>query len=254
MAPGSNVFCRFGVRDRGALWPFEGKFGCSSEMLIELMVLASNEGLVPKGVSFHVGSQQSDSSRWTAAIAEAAKIFDVLLMENIDVKVLNIGGGFPIKYKSEVIGVRELSEEISAQLDCFFGSNKPQVFIEPGRFIAGSAGLIRSEVILVAEKEPDAHERWVYVDIGRFGGLAETFNEAIIYPIRTSKSKAELGPVILAGPTCDGADILYKKNPVDLPINLRDGDYLDFLSAGAYTSSYVTAKFNGLPTITEYYI
>ena len=254
MAPGSNVFCRFGVRDRGALWPFEGKFGCSSEMLIELMVLASNEGLVPKGVSFHVGSQQSDSSRWTAAIAEAAKIFDVLLMENIDVKVLNIGGGFPIKYKSEVIGVRELSEEISAQLDCCFGSNKPQVIIEPGRFIAGSAGLIRSEVILVAEKEPNAHERWVYVDIGRFGGLAETFNEAIIYPIRASKIKAELGPVILAGPTCDGADILYKKNPVDLPVNLRDGDYLDFLSAGAYTSSYVTAKFNGLPAITEYYI
>ena len=254
MAPGSNVFCRFGVRDRGALWPFEGKFGCSSEMLIELMVLASNEGLVPKGVSFHVGSQLSDSWRWTASIAEAAMIFEVLLMENIDVKVLNIGGGFPIKYKTEVIGVRELSEEITAQLDCCFGSNKPQVFIEPGRFIAGSAGLIRSEVILVAEKEPDAHERWVYVDIGRFGGLAETFNEAIIYPIRTSKSKAELGPVILAGPTCDGADILYKKNPVDLPINLRDGDYLDFLSAGAYTSSYVTAKFNGLPAITEYYI
>jgi len=254
MAPGSNVFCRFGVRDRGALWPFEGKFGCSSEMLIELMVLASNKGLVPQGVSFHVGSQQSDSSRWTAAITEAAKIFEALLMENIDVKVLNIGGGFPIKYTSEVIGVRELSEEIAAQLDCCFGSNKPQVFIEPGRFIAGSAGLIRSEVILVAEKEPDAHQRWVYVDIGRFGGLAETFNEAIIYPIRANKSKAELGPVILAGPTCDGADILYKKNPVDLPINLRDGDYLDFLSAGAYTSSYVTAKFNGLPAITEYYI
>ena len=77
----------------------------------------------------------------------------------------------------------------------------------------------------------------MYIDIGRFGGLAETFNEAIIYRIRTSKSKAEVGPVILAGPTCDGADILYKKNPVDLPINLRDGDYLDFLSAGAYTSS-----------------
>ena len=254
MAPGSNVFCRFGVRDKGALWPFEGKFGCSSEMLIELMVLASNEGLVPKGISFHVGSQQSVSSRWTSAIEESAKIFEALLIEKIDVKVLNIGGGFPINYKSEVIGVRELSEEISAQLDCCFGSNKPQVFIEPGRFIAGSAGLIRSEVILVAEKEKSACERWVYIDIGRFGGLAETFNEAIIYPIRTKKSKAELGPVILAGPTCDGADVIYKKNLVDLPKNLRDGDYVDFSSAGAYTSSYVAAKFNGLPTITEYYI
>ena len=94
MAPGSNVFCRFGVRDRGALWPFDGKFGCSSEMLIELMVLASNEGLVPKGISFHVGSQQSDALCWTTAIAEAAKIFEALLIEKIDLKVLNIGGGF----------------------------------------------------------------------------------------------------------------------------------------------------------------
>ena len=254
MAPGSNVFCRFGVRDRGALWPFDGKFGCSSEMLIELMVLASNEGLVPKGISFHVGSQQSDALRWTTAIAEAAKIFEALLIEKIDLKVLNIGGGFPIKYTSEVIGIRQLSKDILAQIDCCFGSHKPQVFIEPGRFIAGSAGLIRSEVILVAKKGTNASERWVYVDIGRFGGLAETFNEAIIYPLRTNKNKAELGPVILAGPTCDGADILYKKNLVDLPKDLRDGDFVDFLSAGAYTSSYVAAKFNGLPTITEYYI
>ena len=105
-----------------------------------------------------------------------------------------------------------------------------------------------------AKKGTDESERWVYVDIGRFGGLAETFNEAIIYPLRTNKNKAELGPVILAGPTCDGADILYKNNLVDLPKDLRDGDFVDFLSAGAYTSSYVAAKFNGLPTITEYYI
>ena len=64
--------------------------------------------------------------------------------------------------------------------------------------------------------------RWVYLDIGKFGGLAETMDEAIRYPIRTPRDGDEMAPCVLAGPTCDSADVLYEKTPYPLPVVARD--------------------------------
>ncbi len=59
--------------------------------------------------------------------------------------------------------------------------------------------------------------RWVFLDIGKFGGLAETMDEANRYPITTSHDGSETAPCVLAGPTCDSADVLYEKTPYPLP-------------------------------------
>ena len=106
------------------------------------------------------------------------------------------------------------------------------------------AGVIQSEVVLVSRKSRKDETRWVYLDVGKFGGLAETLNESIKYPLRTSRMGAP-GPVVLAGPTCDSADILYEKTPYRLPLDLDAGDRVEILLTGAYTSSYASVGFNG---------
>jgi ornithine decarboxylase len=125
------------------------------------------------------------------------------------------------------------------------------MIVEPGALV-GNAGEIESEVVLVSRKDYTDKKRWVYLDIGKFGGLAETLDEAIKYPIRSERDGGETGPVILAGPTCDSADILYEETEYYLPIELAIGDKLRILGAGAYTSSYSSVGFNGFPPLTTY--
>ena len=101
------------------------------------------------------------------------------------------------------------------------------------------------EVVLVARKSRTAVERWVYTDVGKFSGLIETMDEAIKFPIWTEK-KGEMEEVVIAGPTCDSADIMYENYKYGLPLNLAIGDRLYWLSTGAYTTSYSAVEFNGL--------
>jgi ornithine decarboxylase len=115
-------------------------------------------------------------------------------------------------------------------------------------------GVIQSEVVLISQKSYADDKRWVFLDIGKFGGLAETMDECIKYRICTPKDGAKTSPIVLAGPTCDSADILYEKASYELPINLQVGDKIEILSTGAYTTSYCSVSFNGFPILKAYYI
>ena len=88
--------------------------------------------------------------------------------------------------------------------------------------------------------------RWVYLDAGRYQGLAETEGEAIAYALRVPGRSGPLEDAVLAGPTCDGDDVLYRRTPCPLPADLAAGDVVDLLAAGAYTASYASVGFNGL--------
>jgi ornithine decarboxylase len=125
------------------------------------------------------------------------------------------------------------------------------VIVEPGRQMVGSAGVIQTEVVLISKKSEADKKRWVYLDIGKFGGLAETMDEAIQYPI-VSGRKGAPGPVVLAGPTCDSADILYEKADYKLPEDLAIGDKLEIRAAGAYTTTYAAVAFNGFEPMKTY--
>lgn len=253
-APGSRVYGRILTSSEGADWPLSRKFGCELDMARDLMLKARDWGLDAHGLSFHVGSQQIDPGQWEAAIARAAGVFLDLREAGLELRMVNLGGGFPVRYRKDVPDIEAISRTIMAAMGRQFGNRMPDVFIEPGRFVAAEAGVLLAEVVLVSSKEYANGERWVYLDVGKFGGLAETMDEAIQYPISTPRDGGERGPVVIAGPTCDGADILYEEAGYTLPLDLAVGDKVRLLNAGAYTTTYSSVGFNGFPPLRAYYI
>ena len=251
-APGSSVMCRVLVSSEGASWPLSRKFGCTPEMALELLRQAQKRGLEPYGLTFHVGSQQSDPYAWDVALSELAQVVSTLGSEGIDVETINIGGGLPAQYRESVPTLETFAKSIQRALHTYMPGLK--VMLEPGRSLVADAGVIQSEVVLISRKSEGDETRWVYLDVGKFNGLIETLDESIKYRLRTAKDNSPKGRVILAGPTCDSADILYEKTPLELPLSLEVGDRVEILSAGAYTSSYSSVGFNGFPPLKTYCI
>jgi ornithine decarboxylase len=244
-APGSKVFCRFLFDCAGAEWPLSRKFGCEPGMAVDVLEHAHRLGLEAYGVSFHVGSQQRNQHAWDRALASAAAVFRECGERGINLSMVNLGGGFPTKYLKNVPTVKTYGAAIFRALRKHFGNAIPETIIEPGRGMVGNAGVIEAEVVLVSKKSNEDEVRWVYLDIGKFGGLAETMDESIRYPIKTPRDGDELAPCVIAGPTCDSADVLYEREPYQLPVSLEIGDKVLIEGTGAYTATYSSVAFNG---------
>jgi ornithine decarboxylase len=253
-APGARVFCRILADGEGAEWPLSRKFGCDPSMALQVLERAHALGLNAYGISFHVGSQQTRLEAWDAALASSAAIFRTLAERGIQLQMVNLGGGFPTRYLKQVPATGAYANAIHGALAKHFGNQIPETIIEPGRGMVGNAGVIKSEVVLVSKKHNDDEVRWVYLDIGKFGGLAETMDEAIRYPLMTGKDHDARGPCVVAGPTCDSADVLYEKTPYQLPLSLTVGDEVLIEAAGAYTTTYAAVAFNGFPPLQAYVI
>ena len=253
-APGSRVFCRILCDGAGAEWPLSRKFGCEPAMAVDVLEHALRLGLEPYGVSFHVGSQQRNQHAWDKALASAASVFKECGERGMNLSMVNLGGGFPTKYLKNVPTVKTYGSAIFKALRKHFGNRIPETIIEPGRGMVGNAGIIETEVVLVSKKAEEDDTRWVYLDIGKFGGLAETMDESIRYPIKTPRDGGEVSPCILAGPTCDSADVLYEKQPYPLPVSLEIGDKLLIEGTGAYTSTYSAVAFNGFNPLKTFHI
>ncbi|MBL8699073.1 MAG: type III PLP-dependent enzyme [Alphaproteobacteria bacterium] len=252
-APGGRVFCRILTSGVGADWPLSRKFGCEVEMARDLLIEAAKRGVVPHGVSFHVGSQMKDPEAWDSAVAQAAWIFKECETAGVTLNMLNIGGGFPTRYRRDIPTMGTYGEAIDAALKRHFGNRVPEIIVEPGRQMVGDAGIIQTEVVLISRKGRNDPRRWVYLDIGKFGGLAETLDEAIQYPISTPR-RGKVERVILAGPTCDSADVIYEKADYRLPLDLEVGDRLEIRATGAYTTTYASVAFNGFEPLKTYCI
>lgn len=253
-APGARVYCRILVENKGAEWPLSRKFGCELDMARDLMVQAGELGLDPYGISFHVGSQQTSTSAYEGAIARVAMLFTDLKDAGVKLRMVNLGGGYPVRYRQEVPGIDDFGNAIMGAMTRHFGNDLPEMLIEPGRFMVGDAGVVSSEVVLVSRKGKDDPVRWVYLDIGRFGGLAETEGEAIKYAFNTPHDGGADGPVTIAGPTCDSTDTLYEKSNYRLPLALESGDRVELLATGAYVTSYASQRFNGFRPLDEHYV
>jgi ornithine decarboxylase len=249
-APGAKVFCRILVDCAGAEWPLSRKFGCEIPMAADLLVRAKELGLNAYGISFHVGSQQTDLAQFDKAIAQTSALFADVAKRGVTLRMINVGGGFPSRYHSDVPPIVSYGQAIRASLKRHFAQT-PDIIVEPGRYIVGDAGVIQSEVVLVAHKGGSDERRWVYLDVGKFHGLAETMDEAIKYRLLTPHDGTETAPVVLAGPTCDSADILYEKTDYRLPTALKAGDKVLILSTGAYTTTYSSVAFNGMPPLAS---
>lgn len=249
LAPGSKVFIRILISSAEAEWPLSRKFGCSSSYVIPLLDYAKGLDLQPVGLSFHVGSQTKHPYMWYDCLDSVAAIWQNARDEGHNLYLLNIGGGFPAYYGVDITDPEDYGVDLMhAIVERFDGVD--YIMAEPGRGLVGSAGAMAAEVLLVSRKTPGDHIRWVFLNVGRFSGLAEVEGEAIKYQfVVTGKEDEETSECIIAGPTCDSADILYEKNKVALPINLAAGDKIIVKTCGAYTSTYSTVAFNGFPPL-----
>lgn len=253
-APGAKANFRLLLEGGGADWPLSKKFGAHPDMVFKLIKFAKKSGLVPHGISFHIGSQQRDIGQWDNAIALVKYLFDSLREVGIVLKCINLGGGFPAQYLKPTLGVATYAETIKQYLLEDFQDEQLEIIVEPGRSLVADAGVIIAEVVMISKKSDTNRTRWVYLDIGKFGGLIETIDESIKYPIvfPGRDGREDWSEVILAGPTCDSADILYQDYKYKVPNNLKEGERVYILTTGAYTMSYSSIAFNGFPPLQAY--
>ncbi len=247
-APGAQVYIRLLVEASGADWPLTRKFGTTRDNAIALMAHARALDLRPVGLSFHVGSQTRDPMMWAPVLDGIAAVWDAAHEAGFGLDLLNIGGGFPAFYGDDIPHPTAYAAKVMDLVHARFG-NVARIMAEPGRSMVAEAGMIAAEVLLVSRKSPDDLHRWVYLDIGKFSGLAETMDEAIRYQFVTDRDHEHTGPCILAGPSCDSADVLYEKRPVSMPLGLKSGDRIWIRNCGAYTTTYASIGFNGFPPL-----
>jgi len=253
IAPGAKIFFRLNTEGAGADWPLSKKFGASAAQVRDMLRRGKELDVVPYGLSFHVGSQQRNIEQWNVSIGLCRELFDFAESIGIKLQALNLGGGLPTPYLVPTPSIEEYGEKINGYLAHHFPTQRPHILLEPGRYMAGDAGVILTRVVMIAKR--NSHT-WVYLDIGKFGGLIETIRESIKYPITVigKENPAATKPVVLAGPTCDGLDVLYENYLYELPANLEEGDHVLIHSTGAYTQSYCAVSFNGFPPLKTVFI
>lgn len=254
VAPGSLVNFRILTSGAGSDWALTEKFGVHPDMAYHLALYAQDLGLVPYGISFHVGSQQHNTWEWDRPLIEVRHLFDRLKQEGIELRCINTGGGFPAKLLKPTESTQTYGNAVMSYIKENFPDAALDIITEPGRSLVADGGVLVTEVMMVSKKSLDTEDRWVFTDIGRFGGLAETEKESIKYPIlvpdREHESSEAWGEVILAGPTCDSYDIMYKEHRYRMPMNLEERERMYFLGTGAYTASYAAVGFNGFAPLS----
>jgi ornithine decarboxylase len=158
-AQGSRVICRIVCDGSGAEWPLSRKFGCEPAYAADILEYAHKLGLVPHGVSFHVGSQQHNIEAWDRALASTAAVFRACAERGISLAIVNLGGGFPARYVRKTPKLESYGRAIFRALRKHFGNNLPNTIVEPGRGLVGNAGMIEAEVVLIAKRSPEDEVR-----------------------------------------------------------------------------------------------
>lgn len=225
-APGSSVVCRLRTSGDAPGWALSRRSGGSVTEAVDVLQLAAELGLDAAGVTFHVGSKQRDANAWRLPIAGAARVFATLRRHGIAPWLLDLGGGLPADRDRQAPSLDAYGAVIEDQLRLAFGHHRPRIIIEPGRAVVGDAGALVTSVIRVLRR---ADIRRVYLD-------ADPFDDAYAGPIETSADGGPTGPCLLAGPTGQSARRRYPAIPVELPLNLMDGDVVRLGLLGAYPS------------------
>lgn len=266
-APESKVFFRLLMSSdqaahQTAVVPLSDKFGCDDEIAVRLIKLSTTLGLEPYGISFHVGSQQRNIDAWGEAIKRVKEIFNQAADQKITLQMINLGGGFPGDYADdECSDIATYARCIRKMLVDNFGVRLPRVIIEPGRALVSRCGVLASSVISIAKKTERGCP-WIHIDAGVFNGFIERIDGEIPYYMYIPGSESHLqesqSKVALAGPTCDGADVLSKE--ISIPTIFLEGllklDPEDqekiiiyFLAMGAYANECASRGFNGIPPL-----
>jgi ornithine decarboxylase len=235
--PDARIYLRLATPNIGSDWPLSGKFGAGTADAREIVMLAAKLGADLAGVTFHVGSQCRNPENWRVALEKARNLFDVMLKAGLRPRLLNIGGGYPVRHVKPIPAIEVIGNVVNEGLKAF--PEDVQVIAEPGRYLVSDAGYFVCRVLGTATR---AGKRWMHWDAGLFGGIIET-SEGLRYKIRTDRSGPDVNWTV-GGPTCDSVDIVMRDEP--LPSDLQEGDFVYIKNAGAYTTAYAS-QFNGFP-------
>jgi ornithine decarboxylase len=235
--PDAKLYVRIAAPNIGSDWPLSGKFGAGATDTREIVAAAAKLGADLAGVTFHVGSQCRNPENWRVGIEKSRAVFDAMLKAGLKPRMLDIGGGFPVRHVKPIPSIEVIGEVVNEALRAF--PEDVQVIAEPGRYLVSDAGYFVCRVLGTAMR---AGKRWMHWDAGLFGGVIETA-EGLKYRIRTERSGPDT-PWIIGGPTCDSVDVVLRDEP--LPSDLQEGDFIYIRNAGAYTTAYAS-QFNGFP-------
>ena len=238
-APGSGVIVRIVTDNSESSWPLTEKFGLPPDEAAYLLCKARSSGLIPRGVTFHVGSQCTGFLSWTEAIQRASLVWSIAAKNGIKLQVLNLGGGFPASHDTGIPGVGDIMKHILRCVDGLFPGNI-SLSVEPGRALVADAGTLITTVIGTAFRDG---KNWMYLDSGVFNGLMESVG-GITYQFHPNSAQVSLDMEnwILAGPSCDSFDVIARGITLPRP---KVGDRISIYPAGAYTSAYAS-NFNGM--------
>ncbi len=238
VAPRARVYVRLVVPNEGSDWPLSKKFGVDEDTALSILEHAKDKGLVPLGVTFHVGSQCNNLRNWFIAIRNTSRLWEKARSKGMRLLVLNMGGGIPVKYMQESLKIEDVAYYVKGLLRKYFPTPPYELQIEPGRGIVGDQGLM---VVSVIGKARRGEENWLYIDAGVFNGLAEALG-GIRYPVYLERDGG-LKRWVIGGVSCDSMDVVAREVYLPEP---EVGDRMFLLSAGAYTTVYAS-EFNGFP-------
>ena len=233
----AKIYLRIATPNIGSDWPLSGKFGAGAADAREIVGAAAKLGADLGGVTFHVGSQCRNPENWRVALEKARGLFDIMAKAGLRPRLLNIGGGFPVRHVKPIPSIEVIGAVVNEGLKAF--PEDVQVIAEPGRYLVSDAGYFVCRVLGTATR---GGKRWMHWDAGLFGGVIES-SEGLKYRIRTDRAGPDVAWTV-GGPTCDSVDIVMRDEP--LPSDLQEGDFVYIRNAGAYTTAYAS-QFNGFP-------
>ena len=255
-APGSYVTLRIYTTNKGSEFELSKRLGADIADAVSLIQYAQKSGLKPYGLTFHVGSQCTNPDNWRIGIYECGKIFDRFPA----LEMINIGGGFPVKYNGYVPNIESIADVINKAIATYF-KNRPKIALEPGRFIVGNAAMTATTATMVNHAP---HLSRAIVDISAFVGFIEVIESGnkFHYSVETD-ADGEMKSYRIGGATCAGTDIILDEVmlpelKVDFKTNNNGNSRLYFLNTGAYTTEYFPQKagngFNGAKIPKIYYM
>jgi ornithine decarboxylase len=215
--PDAKQYVRIAAPNIGSDWPLSGKFGAGAADAREIVAAAARLGADLTGVTFHVGSQCRNPENWRVALEKARNLFEQMTKSGLKPRVLNIGGGFPVRHVKPIPSIESIGAIVNEGLKAF--PEDTQVIAEPGRYLVSDAGYFVCRVLGTATR---AGKRWMHWDAGLFGGVIEAA-EGLKYRIRTDRSGPD-APWTVGGPTCDSVDVVMREEP--LPSDLQEGDFI----------------------------
>jgi ornithine decarboxylase len=228
----AEVLIRVSFRSPSAVVDLSKKFGCEPSAVLGMIELARRLGIRVRGLSFHVGSQATDSAKYVEAIRACTNIIAEALLAGLPaLDVLDIGGGFPVAYNDAVPVIDEFCAPIREALAKL--PSHVRIIAEPGRFISAPSAMAISTVMGKAKRDG---RWWYYLDDGLYGSYSGQLFDHAKYPVEALRD-GERYPSVLAGPTCDSIDVI--DDNIQLP-ELDVGDLIVGRMMGAYTWASAT--------------